>query len=442
MGARASDRDGEGACRGATYLARASASGRGEQEQPPPKPGAGKWKRSLERRAIVEVPIERVELLAGTSIPIGTLSLAAGVGGLGKSAYALACAKQVTDHGGAVLVISYEDAAGAVIRPRFEALGGDLSKLYVLEVANAAGEVSFPTDLPELERHVRETEARLVVVDPVSASIDLKLDAHRDQDVRVVLGQLSRLAERERFAALQIAHLNKAPGTDPYLRINGSTAFYNASRLVVTVTPDPEDPDWQRLVVAHKSNYGAVPPPERWRVVIRSIPSPVGLIDAMMLEFVEIADDVSRDEVLAPASAGKHTEAAVLILEMLAEGRQLSAKVKAAGIAQGLSERTIKRAAAELGIVVEEESTSTGRVTYWSLPRGMGPTPSTETWPDPPNQHGQCGSEGSGHMGTGGARPDPELLECALHEGAHRVTRRAAGLVYLACGCFRHEADA
>ena len=92
----------------------------------------------------------------------------------------------------------------------------------------------------------------------------------------------------------------------------------------------------------------------------------------MMLEFVEIADDVSRDEVLAPASAGKHTEAAVLILEMLTKGRQLSAKVKAAGIAQGLSERTIKRAAAELGIVVEEESTSTGRVTYWSLPEGWG----------------------------------------------------------------------
>ena len=40
-----------------------------------------------------------------------------------------------------------------------------------------------------------------MLVDPVSASIDLKLDAHRDQDVRVVLGQLAQLAERERLAA-------------------------------------------------------------------------------------------------------------------------------------------------------------------------------------------------------------------------------------------------
>ena len=41
------------------------------------------------------------------------------------------------------------------------------------------GSVSFPTDLPELDRHVRETNAALVLIDPVSASIDLKLDAHQ-----------------------------------------------------------------------------------------------------------------------------------------------------------------------------------------------------------------------------------------------------------------------
>ena len=34
------------------------------------------------------------------------------------------------------------------------------------------------------------------MIDPVSASIDLKLDAHKDEDVRVVLGQLAKLAER------------------------------------------------------------------------------------------------------------------------------------------------------------------------------------------------------------------------------------------------------
>jgi Protein of unknown function (DUF3631) len=37
-------------------------------------------------------------------------------------------------------------------------------------------------------------------------------------------------------------------------------------------------------------------------------------------------------------------------------------------------------------------------------------------------------------------RPDGhEEFPCDVHPGAHKVVRRAAGLVYLACGCFVHE---
>ena len=66
--------------------------------------------------------------------------------------------ERVTHAGRDVLIVSYEDAAAQVIRPRFEALGGDLDRLYELSVDPLDGELSFPTDLPELDRHVRETE--------------------------------------------------------------------------------------------------------------------------------------------------------------------------------------------------------------------------------------------------------------------------------------------
>src|SRR5262249_13426184 len=159
-------------------------------------------------------------------VPVGVQTLVAGVGGLGKSALLLSWAASVTKAGGDVLLVSYEDAAAQVIRPRFEALDGDLDRLHELDVDLLARQSSFPADLLELDRHVQETRARMLLVDPVSASIDLKLDAHKDQDVRVVLGELARLAERERIAIVENAHLNKAPSSDPYLRINGSTAFY------------------------------------------------------------------------------------------------------------------------------------------------------------------------------------------------------------------------
>jgi len=386
--------------------------------EPPPRAEIGKpatSRRAVVRRRIRDIAAERIELLPGTPIPVGGPTSVVGIGGLGKSALALAWGKRVTDHGGSVLVVSYEDAAGAVIRPRFEALGGDLDLLFVLSVDPGDGELTFPADLPEIDRHVRETGARLLIVDPVSAAIDLKLDTHRDQDVRSVLGRLTKLAERERFASLLVGHLNKAPTSDVYLRVGGSGAFFNASRLVVTVTPDPLDPDWQRLVVGHKSNYSLVPDPERWRVVVKAVNSPTGPVDVMTLEFVEVAADVRREDVLAPpASAEKRSEAEALILAELAQGRRLSAEVKAVGANAGISDRTMKRAAAELEVVVEEETTPAGRVTFWSLPaqfEGRAIPHIPHAGPTPPESHSYAEkggrARGSGHDVETGSDPTP-----------------------------------
>jgi AAA domain/Bifunctional DNA primase/polymerase, N-terminal/Primase C terminal 1 (PriCT-1) len=399
------------------------------------KRSSSKRRRAVARRALRDVPLERVELIPGTPIPIGTTTSIVGIGGLGKSALALAYGKQVTDVGDAVLVITYEDAAGAVIRPRFEALGGDVDKLFVLSVDPVDGDVTFPTDLPEIDRHVRETGARLLIVDPVSASIDLKLDTHRDQDVRSVLGQMAKLAERERLANLLIGHLNKAPGSDPYLRVGGSGAFYNAARLMLTVTPDPADPDWLRIVAAHKANYGAVPEPERWRVVVKTIEAPAGPIDVMTLEFVEVAEDVRREDVLAsPPSPEKRSEAEALIMVELAQGRRLSAEVKAAGSRAGISERTMKRAAAELEVAVEEEATATGRVTYWSLPEGAEGRVSSLTpdgGPTPLKPRNEAVPEGSGHNLDVGADPTPG--RCREHPDA--ILWRARDRVWRCVAC-------
>ena len=137
-----------------------------------------------------------------------------------------------------------------------------------------------------------------------------------------MLGQLAQLAERERLAVVENAHLNKSPSNDPYLRINGSTAFYNAARSVLTVTRDPADPDWQRLVAHHKSNYGPLADVERWRVEPVSIFSESGPIETMKMEFVEIAEGVSREDVLATHSAGqeKLDEAVAFLEGALADG--------------------------------------------------------------------------------------------------------------------------
>ena len=222
-----------------------------------------------------------------------------------------------------------------------------------------------------------ETKAELVLIDPVSASIDLKLDAHKDQDVRVVLGQLAKIAERERLAVLLNAHLNKTPSSDPYLRINGSTAFYNAARSVLTVTRDPAEPDWQRLVAHHKSNYGPLAAVERWRVEPKTITSADGPIEVMTMQFVEIADDVSREDVLAPRAARpEKTEEALAFLEWALEDgdwHDSAGLVKLAG-AQRISERTLRRAALE-GLQVAHERRGFPSSSHWRLPSHAKPSP-------------------------------------------------------------------
>ncbi len=401
---------------------------------------AEKRRRQMRRRPLSAVTPRRVEFVIPSKVPAGTHTLVAGVGGLGKSALALSWAATITLAGADVLVISYEDDAEQVLRPRFEAAGGDLERLHELSVEAKDGMIILPLDLDELARHVRETHARMLIIDPVSASIDLKLDAHRDQDVRVVLGHLAELAERERLACLQIAHLNKAPGSDPYLRINGSTAFYNAARSVLTVTRDSEG-DSLRLVAHHKSNWGALSDVERWRIRPAAL---AGGIETAVMEFVEVAEGVSRDDVLSSPAAGveKRADAETLIVAELALGPKSSAEVKASGARRGISPATIKRAAKDLEVEVEQRSTPTGRTTYWALPEGVGSVLDTHGAPTPSGRIVEPNLGGSAHERE--LRPDPTPLtaSCGLHPGAHEVKKRAAGLVYLACGCKYSDADA
>jgi hypothetical protein len=116
--------------------------------------------------------------------------------------------------------------------------------------------------------------------------------------------------------------------------------------------------------------------------------------------YVEDADDIDRQDVLGGVpAADKRTDAATLIVAELAFGRRLSSDVKEAGIKRGISPATIKRSAQDLDVVIEEETTAAGRVTYWSLPgsarvlvRPFEPTPS-----DPLN-----------HAESGGSAQIPE----------------------------------
>ncbi len=325
-------------------------------------------------RTLADVTPRQVRWLVPGLIPLRTLTLVAGVGGLGKTTWLLAQAATLSRAGHDCVIVSFEDTAAEIIRPRVEAANGDLTRVHemVLVEAGDIDTVQLPRDLDELRLLVRSVEARLVIVDPIVAAIETSLDAHKDQHVRSVLAQLVKIAEEEDAAVAIVGHLNKAPSTEAYLRVANSVAFWNASRSVVLITEDSGDDDTLRLVAQRKANWSRVRPVERHRleeiVLLDSVDPETGspIVTSRMV-FVEIADDVDGADVLGPRRATKTETAEQLLDLLLGDGDwHESEPMKQVLDMAGFPERTAQRAAKDVG--VETERRGFPSVTWWRLP--------------------------------------------------------------------------
>ncbi len=128
---------------------------------------------------------------------------------------------------GGVVLLSAEDDPSATIAPRLRAAGADLARMDVrgADEWDAATGQQFsglflvPRDIPLLEEIIQRRAARLVVIDPLMAYLDGKVNSWRNhQDVRAALAPLAALAEHTGAAILILRHLNKAAGGNALYR--------------------------------------------------------------------------------------------------------------------------------------------------------------------------------------------------------------------------------
>ena len=241
----------------------------------------------------------------------------------------------------------------------------------VVADAGSLDALSLPRDINELRQLVQERSARLVVIDPIVAAVDAKLDAYKDQHVRQVLAQLWHIAREEDCAIVLVGHLNRVPSTDAYLRIANSMAFWNASRSVVLVEDGDQD-NGLRLVAQRKTNLARLAPVERHLLEEVVLPDALDAetrqpIVTSRMAFVEVADDVDPAGILGPPNPTK-TETAEGVLEaLLADGNwRESSELKAVLAAAGFNERLAKRAAQALAL--EHERRGFPSSTWWRLP--------------------------------------------------------------------------
>lgn len=260
-----------------------------------------------------------------------------------------------------VLFVTAEDDAADTLRPRIELLGGDPSRVHVLDFvfdAKAKSEnwLALDKHLEELRQWLRAHPlVELVVLDPISAMLG-RVDSHRDADVRRVMGPLAKLAEQCRVAIVGIAHLNKATEGSAMNRSMGSIAFVAAARIAWQVTADANEPG-RSLFLPVKCNIGPRPKGRAFRILGNG---------ALEWEPGEVT--VTADEAVNARSLNKTETAAEFLRDILKDKPQPANDVTAKAEAAGIADRTLDEAKAQLGVVSTRVGGRNG-AWVWSLPQ-------------------------------------------------------------------------
>ena len=225
-----------------------------------------------------QVETQEVHWLWEKHLPLGKITLLDGDPGMGKSMLAINLAARVSSglpmpdgtpgQQGGVILIAPEDGAADTLRPRLEAAGGDPSQVLLLNRVEGLDTkkravvdrpFSLSQDLELLEQAIKQTNALLVVLDPLMAVLGHNVDSSRDQDIRAVFTPLAQLAERTGCAILLIRHLKKGPSHNALYRGAGSIGIIAAARTGLLVAQDPYD-EHKRILATTKNNLSQKAP--------------------------------------------------------------------------------------------------------------------------------------------------------------------------------------
>ena len=316
-------------------------------------------KNELKLIPMSEIETEEVRWLWYPYIPLGKVTIIQGDPGEGKTTFVLAIISALTKDEALpecdkalepmnVIYQTAEDGLADTIKPRLVAAGADCSRVLVIDESKQ--ELTLCDE--RLELGIRETGAKLIVLDPLQAYLGGEVDMHRANEVRPVLKRVASMAERTSCAVILIGHMNKAQGLKSSYRGLGSIDFRAAARSVLLVGRLKDDPSVR--VVAQDKNSLA---PEGRSIAFE--------LDAERGFHWKGFCDSTVDDVLS--GTGKVQTKTMMMEEELKQ--MLSESVSAEEVLKrteslGVSERTLMIAKKNLGIVSEKQ----GGQWYWRLP--------------------------------------------------------------------------
>ena len=326
-----------------------------------------------------QVQKKPVEWLWPGYVPLGKLTVLDGDPDLGKSTLLLDLAARISTHGvmpdgkqgvcGGVLLLSAEDGVleDMSILPRLLAAWANVERI---EVKNEAGQDRhppvIPLDLPEIEEDLKRSDARLLLIDTLTAF--LAVDTRSDQEVRRALHPLKLIAERCRCAVIYLRHLNKGTSTKAMYRGGGSIAIIGAARAGLLVAKDSDD--GRNVLAQTKHNLGPEMPSLTYELVLTEY-------DVCRIVWTGTSPKRADELLQAPATMAARAEeeeaksklelAREWLADFLNEGPRPVKVCHAEAGKVGITKQTLQRAAA---VLVGKPKMSEG-VWYWSLKENL-----------------------------------------------------------------------
>ena len=309
--------------------------------------------------SIGEIKAEEVKWLWYPYLPRGKLTIVLGNPGEGKTTFVLAVIAALTRGESLpeseqalepldVIYQTAEDGLADTIKPRLDAAGADCSRVLVIDESQQ--ELTLCDE--RLEQAVQQTEAQIILLDPIQAYLGDGFDMHRANEVRPVLKRVAAMAECTGCAVILIGHMNKAQGLKSGYRGLGSIDFRAAARSVLVVGLLKEDPT-VRVVTQDKNSLA----PEGKSIAF--------LLDGEHGFQWKGVCGLSVDDVL---SGGGRLQTKTTQMEEELE-RMLTRAMPAEAVLSrarelGVSERTLMIAKKNLGVISEKR----GGQWYWHLP--------------------------------------------------------------------------
>jgi hypothetical protein len=303
--------------------------------------------------------------------------------GLGKSTVLLDLASRLTTgrpmpesqdvcRPGGVVIASCEDGVADTIVPRLMAADADLSRVYFFSgLVDTNGDERLPVipeDLPAFARVISESNARLVIIDPLVGYVSERKNSWSDQSIRTALIPLAALAERSGAAIVIVRHLRKSEHESAIYAGGGSIGIIGQARTGLLVTENPDNAE-ERILSVTKCNVAAKASSLRFRFSTPGTDRPELL--APRIEWLG-ESTLSADELVQKTRCRRRTgprdAAEDFLRDVLSEGPRSANWVKEQADKRGIASATLERAKRELGVKSERRESFENKGTKLSDP--------------------------------------------------------------------------